>query len=114
MQVTATHKAAVYVTVEKFEHMLVDFTCSLSDHGNFSTLVFAFDTTKSITIAHDAWAAYDELLFVTHHVSCNPFDKRAVYKYELHCFKYSTFLRHSLTDLGRRPSPTTSTTSLLS
>jgi hypothetical protein len=80
MKVTATHKEAVYIAVEKFEDMLADFTCSPSNHNNTSTLIFTFDTTQSIALAHDAWAGHDELLFVTHHVTCNLFDERAVYK----------------------------------
>jgi hypothetical protein len=90
MKVIATHNEAVYVAVEKFEDMLAEFTCSPSKHDNTPTLIFTFDTSQSIALAHNAWADHTELLFVTHHVTCNVFHERAVYKYELHRSKHLT------------------------
>jgi hypothetical protein len=70
-----------YVVVEEFEHLLSDFTCTWPGSPELAELVFAFNTSDSMAAARDVWQRSDQLLFVTHHVSCNSFDERAVYKY---------------------------------
>lgn len=81
MQVTTSHNSATYVSVEKLEHLLADLTCSLSEIDNSTTLKFVFDTTGTMAVARNLWSLHTELLFITHHATCNPLEEREVYKY---------------------------------
>lgn len=80
LQLTTSHHNASYVSVEGFEHLLADFVCLPSGPDNTSTLVFAFDTIETMAAARSLWSHHTELLFVTHHATCNPLDDRAIYK----------------------------------
>ncbi|PSN64494.1 hypothetical protein BS50DRAFT_590302 [Corynespora cassiicola Philippines] len=78
ISVTASHRESAYVVVEDFEHLLSDFTCIHND--GITSLKFVFNTTQSIGWAQELWTNRSSILFVTHHVSCNPSNERAVYK----------------------------------
>ena len=84
MQVTTSHNSAVYVSVEKLEHLLADLTCSSSVIDNSTTLTFVFDTIGTMAVARNLWSLHTELLFITHHATCNPLEEREVYKYMPH------------------------------
>ncbi|EAT78034.1 hypothetical protein SNOG_14494 [Parastagonospora nodorum SN15] len=51
VQVTTSHNSAVYVSVEKLEHLLADLTCSSSVIDNSTTLTFVFDTIGTMAVA---------------------------------------------------------------
>lgn len=88
VRIRASHDKSAYVVVETFEHLLAELTCSPVSRDNISTLMMGFDTVQSFNYAKEAWSTYEDLLFVTHHTTCNEADTRAVYK----CVSLYTFL----------------------
>jgi hypothetical protein len=84
VQVTTSHNSAVYVSMEKLEHLLADLTCSSSDVENSTILKFVFDTIGTLAVARNLWSLHTELLFITHHATCNQLEVREFYKYVPH------------------------------
>ncbi|KAH4250534.1 hypothetical protein HBI04_206270 [Parastagonospora nodorum] len=106
VQVTTSHNSAVYVSVEKLEHLLADLTCSSSVIDNSTTLTFVFDTIGTMAVARNLWSLHTELLFITHHATCNPLEEREVYKvftiaYDLE--NLTAIVTARLSPLGKTP-----------
>lgn len=104
----ASHDKSGYVAVETFEHLLTGLTCSSPSQDDVSNLTFAFDTAQSFNDAQTAWSNHGDLLFVTHHATCNEAETRAVYKY-VSLYMSLGFADH-LRSAGHQPYPMISPT----
>ncbi|OCK95039.1 uncharacterized protein K441DRAFT_676949 [Cenococcum geophilum 1.58] len=79
ISVTATHEEREYVIVEKFEFMLSEVVCTHGHTESSSRLRFTFRDELFFQFAKRQWGQREELMFVTHHASCNPSHERAMY-----------------------------------
>jgi hypothetical protein len=81
VNVTASHKNMSYVLIEDFESMLSLIRCVNAAVDPPTSVVLRFKDNNFFEQARDLWISHNELLFVTHHDSCNEGHKRGVYRY---------------------------------